>query len=459
MKTEEQIAATKRFAGEAKASMKRRDDHNDYHGRRMYMITMEVEGRRPLFGRVAGNPYAEAGSAGAAHMELSPLGEAVQAEWQGIPRYYPQIEIMAVQIMPDHLHGILFVHEQLPVHLGQVMAGFKKGCERKWKAIRDAAAAAAAGTGTATIAAVQPQPTLNSHTASSPASAAAEQFSSPAAASAEQVPSATAASAEQVPSAAAASAERVPSATAASAEQVPSAAAASAERVSSAAAASAERVPSAAAAVTAQAAVLPQPSPSTPQPSPTVPPSAPRLFALGYNDLLLKNHDEFQTWKRYLADNPRRLLLKRARPDLLRVRLDVDVCGRTCSAVGNLALLSAPQKLRVRISRSIAPQLLEQEKARLLAAARAGAVLVSPAISPGEKAVTRAAFDEGLPLIVLMDNGLAPMQKPSGERFRACAEGRLLLLSPFPHRNHRVTITRQVCEVLNALAWEISGGR
>ena len=38
-------------------------------------------------------------------------------------------------------------------------------------------------------------------------------------------------------------------------------------------------------------------------------------------------------------------------------------------------------------------------------------------------------------------------------------EGRLLLLSPFPHRNHKVTITRQVCEALNGLAWEISGGR
>lgn len=76
----------------------------------------------------------------------------------------------------------------------------------------------------------------------------------------------------------------------------------------------------------------------------------------------------------------------------------------------------------------------------------------------GEKAVTRAAFDEGLPLIVLLDNGLAPLQKPSGERFRAYAEGRLLLLSPFPHRNHKVTITRQVCEALNGLAWEICGG-
>ena len=51
------------------------------------------------------------------------------------------------------------------------------------------------------------------------------------------------------------------------------------------------------------------------------------------------------------------------------------------------------------------------------------------------------------------------MQKPSGERFRACSEGRLLLLSPFPHRNNRITITRAVCETLNGLAWEISEGR
>ena len=399
MKTEKQIAAKKHFAGEAKLSMKRRDDHNDYSGRRMYMITMEVEHRRPLFGKVIGNPEAAAGSAEAPHMELSPLGTAVQAEWRGIPRYYPQIEIMAVQMMPDHMHGILFVHEQLPVHLGQVMAGFKKGCERKWKAIKGIADNSAYADN-ADNAAVQPQPTRNSHMA---------------------------------PSLAPSVAQNAPSLAHSVAQDAPSLA-------------PSPSVPS-------QAAAVPQQS-LPPQHAPS-----PRLFALGYNDLLLKNYDEFQTWKRYLADNPRRLLLKRARPDLLRVRLDVDVCGRTCSAVGNLALLSAPEKLRVRISRSIDPALLEQEKARLLAAARAGAVLVSPAISPGEKVVTRAAFDEGLPLIVLLDNGLDPIQKPNGERFRACAEGRLLLLSPFPHHNHKVTITRQVCEALNGLAWEISGGR
>ncbi|MBR5395601.1 MAG: transposase [Bacteroidaceae bacterium] len=356
MKTEKQIAAKKLFAGEKKASMKRRDDHNDYQGRKMYMITMEVEGRRPLFGKVVGDPFAPKGSAEAPHMELSFLGTIVQAEWQGIPRYYPQIEVMAIQIMPDHLHGILFVHEKLPIHLGQVLAGFKKGCERKWKAM----------TG---IAEVKPQPTTNSPNVTLPSQASV------------------------------------------------------------------------------QAAAQPQQT------------SAPRLFALGYNDLLLKNYNEFGIWKRYLAENPYRLAMKRARPDLLRVRLGIDICGSICSAVGNLSLLSAPSKMRVRISRSMDPALLEREKASILAAARMGTVLVSAAISPGEKAIIRTAFDEGLPLIVLLDNGLDAMSKPSGERFRACAEGRLLLLSPFPHRNERVTITRGVCDALNSLAWHISGGK
>jgi hypothetical protein len=115
--------------------------------------------------------------------------------------------------------------------------------------------------------------------------------------------------------------------------------------------------------------------------------------------------------------------------------------------------------MRVRISRSITPELLEQEKARLLSAARNGTVLVSAAISPGEKQVMRAAFNEGLPLIILLENGLHPLQKPSGERFVACAQGRLLLLSPFPHHNERILISRIVCETLNGLAWDICQGK
>ena len=357
--------------------MQRRCVDHDYTGRMMYMVTMTTEGRRPLFGRVVGRSDAAPGSPDAPRTELSELGQRVADEWWGIPAYYPQVEILALQMMPDHLHGILFIKEQMEKDLSRIIRGFKTGCNRHFRALYPAVAPSAS------LAPSSPSSSSASLASSSPSS-----------------PSSPSASSSPVPSGAT-------------------------------------------------------------QSQPTKPEDRTHglLFARGFNDKLLLREGQLQRWLDYLADNPRRLLLKRARPDLLRVRLDVDVCGRTCSAVGNLALLSAPEKLRVRISRSIDPALLEQEKARLLAAARAGAVLVSPAISPGEKAITRAAFDEGLPLIVLLDNGLAPLQKPSGERFRACAEGRLLLLSPFPHRNHKVTITRQVCEALNGLAWEISGGR
>ena len=107
------------------------------------MITIEVEGRRPLFGRLKGNPLAQDGSGDEPDIELTALGKAVRDEWLGIPRYFPQIEVMAVQMMPDHLHGILFVKERLPVHLGQVISGFKAGCRKAQRAL--AAGKAAAG--------------------------------------------------------------------------------------------------------------------------------------------------------------------------------------------------------------------------------------------------------------------------------------------------------------------------
>lgn len=48
----EQYEKHKAFAGEKKASMKRRFVGHDYTRRGIYMLTMTVEGRRPLFGRV-----------------------------------------------------------------------------------------------------------------------------------------------------------------------------------------------------------------------------------------------------------------------------------------------------------------------------------------------------------------------------------------------------------------------
>ena len=48
----------KAFAGEKKPSMQRRCVNNDYTARRMYMVTMVTEGRKALFGKVAGRSEA-----------------------------------------------------------------------------------------------------------------------------------------------------------------------------------------------------------------------------------------------------------------------------------------------------------------------------------------------------------------------------------------------------------------
>jgi hypothetical protein len=84
--------------------------------------------------------------------------------------------------------------------------------------------------------------------------------------------------------------------------------------------------------------------------------------------------------------------------------------------------------------------------------ARSGAVLVSPCISKGEKAVMRAAFNEGLPLIVLQENGFTDLAKPHGSRMEACARGQLLLLAPWQHHNEQHLIRRDQCLALNDLA-------
>ena len=402
MKRKEQIEAKRLHAGDKKPSMKRRDDHNDYHGRRMYMITLEVEGRRPLFGEVVGDPFSMAASPEAPRVELSPIGAMVQAEWQGIPRYYPQIEVLSLQMMPDHLHGILFVHESLPVHLGHVLGGFKKGCERKWSAMLGAAA-----NGAANGAAAKPQPTPNAimEQAVGVSSSAITSPSSP-------VPASPSSPVPASPS------SPVPASPSSPVPASPSCL------------------------LSVQGAALPQ----------LLSASKPRLFALGYNDLLLKSYDELQRWKHYLADNPRRLLLKRARPEFLRPWFNMERGGYTFAAIGNLELLDSPCRLQVRVSRRCTSAQVQEEVARYLAAAREGAVLVSPSISPGEKAVMRAAFDARLPLIVLVENGFTPLTKPRGEQFDACAAGRLLLLAPWEHHNDRRAITVQQCQQLNLMA-------
>ena len=347
-------------------SMKRRRVGHDYESRRIYLITMTVEGRCPLLGEVVGNPNALADSPDAPRIELNALGKEVERLWHAIPTYYPEVEVIALQLMPDHLHGILFVTSRTNYHLGRVINGFKIASNRAYRA-----ALGAQG--------------------SPPASSSVSQSSSP--------------------------------------------------------------------------------SPSQRQcrcgannPAPALRCGANRhvpkqglLWSKGYTDGILDRKGQLETWKNYLRDNPKRLLIKRLFPDYFRVQRHVKVGTYECSAIGNRFLLTKPQRLQVQCSRSMTPEQISQACDYYLQQARAGAVLVSPCISPGEKHIMRTAFEAGLPLILLQENGFSDLAKPNGAKFEACAKGQLLIIAPWEHHNYHTTISRAQCLVLNDLAREICG--
>ncbi len=192
-------------------------------------------------------------------------------------------------------------------------------------------------------------------------------------------------------------------------------------------------------------------------PAAGLPAPAAGLWQPGFQDSILLHRGQLHAMAAYIADNPRRLAAKRANPALFTVvAREAVLPGRTCAAIGNRFLLRHPLKRQIQVSRHISPAELAALQEELLYAAAHGAALVSPCISPGEKAIARAALEAGRPLIVLLANGFAPHYKPPGRYFDACSAGRLLMLAPFPYQRQRQPLTRAQCLELNAWARTIS---
>ena len=123
-------------------NMKRRKPWHNYHRKGTYMLTLVVEGRRPVLGRLVMPSQStqptepnEPTQQLEAHVELTELGKAIyHEEILKIPVYYKTVVIWKLCIMPDHLHMIVRVKEDMPngKHLGDVVRGFKVGCTRAW---------------------------------------------------------------------------------------------------------------------------------------------------------------------------------------------------------------------------------------------------------------------------------------------------------------------------------------
>ena len=161
-------------------------------------------------------------------------------------------------------------------------------------------------------------------------------------------------------------------------------------------------------------------------------------------------------WIKYLIDNPYRLWVKRHHPDLFLQSKGIVIGTTPVTVMGNRFLLDYPDKVAVKCSRRLSKEEIASESLRFLTMASQGTVLVSPCISPGEKAIMGSAFDAGFPIILLLENGFSPYQKPYGSQFEACSQGRLLLIAPWPHHDDYRKITRAQCNTLNLLAYNIS---
>ena len=352
-------------------SMLRRAVAWDYRSPGTYMLTLPLADRsRPWLGQVVGE-------GDAAHLEPSPLGRCVQAQWQALAEAWPGVEPRDLQLMPEHLHGILRVNTRQTHPLGQIVGSFKARCTAEARALASTAGGAASG----------------GHPPISP-------WGSPTAA------------------------------------------------------------------------------------PPIVPASllaGGSLWAPGFHDAILWTRARYRTERAYLLDNPRRLALKRANPDLFRVQRQLAVPLSTgevahFTALGNRFLLQRPL-VQVQVSRqdfafrrdsqghlrkhadgtravAFTSPRFTQRRAQWLQAASTGSVLISPCVSDGERQIAAEALNAGLALVTLHNCGFRALAKPGGRAFEACCAGRLLLLAPaaWPSQSATKPLTREEAVALNRVA-------
>ena len=85
----------------------------DYSQPGYYSVTICTQLRFCLFGTIQNG-----------EMLANNAGQMVQDTWHEIPTYYPGIELDAMQIMPNHLHGIIIIRAGL-LSLSDVIERFK----------------------------------------------------------------------------------------------------------------------------------------------------------------------------------------------------------------------------------------------------------------------------------------------------------------------------------------------
>jgi REP element-mobilizing transposase RayT len=78
----------------------------DYSERGWYFVTICVKNHHCIFGEIQNKI-----------MRLNNWGRIAKECWQKIPKHFPDVEIDEFVIMPNHVHGIVVIHDD-NVHVG-----------------------------------------------------------------------------------------------------------------------------------------------------------------------------------------------------------------------------------------------------------------------------------------------------------------------------------------------------
>jgi len=103
----------------------------DYKGVGIYHITLTVENRYPLFGELIGSSSDEA------KIVLNAFGKKVDRYARDIPKVQApkgiDLKVLALQVMPDHIHLVLQVLQPMTRSVGQIVRSYKSACTSLYK--------------------------------------------------------------------------------------------------------------------------------------------------------------------------------------------------------------------------------------------------------------------------------------------------------------------------------------
>ena len=420
-----------------KHSMQRRSPGNNYSHPGYYHITITISNRRAQsLGRIVGDLQYPDGHPDAPKVELTAIGKMVEYELRhSISRHYPVVEVQDYVIMPEHIHFILHVKNSIiskngrETHLGQIIAGFKKGCNRRyWEIIGLTPNTPPSPSGSA------PASILGSVVGSMPTSVSGSVFP----------------------------------------------------------ALSSQGSASSSAPTLVSGSMFPAVPPQGPKAPSSATSGRPALFSSGYVDIIPLKEGQLDTQRAYIHSNPRNRLLRITNrsalfpqrntidtlvtPSALKGYLtkehalrddDTDTWSTLhnkltianshvlCDSYGSLDLLT--HRLLPVVCHRLDKPLFAQQKAACLNAAQQGAVLVSPRIAAGEQEIIDEAIALGFPVALIIDNGFPAIYHPSESRLALCASAHMLLITPwtyhYRHNNQEITVAE--CKTMNCIAQAI----